>query len=130
MKKKNKRFFAFTLVELMVTVIIVGILAALAIPNYINTREKVMDKEAISILKLVRAAEKQYLVKFLGYWPSGTVNTLAQINGNLSLDLSGSNWAYAVTGTGSAFSANASRSGRAWIINSTISNPVCSGTCF
>lgn len=129
--KKNNTFSGFTLIELMVVVIIVGILAALAVPNYINTREKAVDKEAISVLKLMRAAEKQHYMKFDRYYPSsGSTSSLANINANLSLDLDGSNWGYAVSGTGSTYRANATRSGRTWTINNTLSGPGCSGSCF
>lgn len=54
--KKN----AFTLMELMLTVIIVAILVSIAIPNYINTVERARAREARATLESMRAAEQTY----------------------------------------------------------------------
>ena len=51
---------AFTLMELMLTVIVVAILVSIAIPNYINTVERAKSKEAKATLATMRAAEMTY----------------------------------------------------------------------
>lgn len=50
----------FTLIELVVAVLIIGILAAIAVPRYIRVVEKSRAAEAKNILGLIRAAQVSY----------------------------------------------------------------------
>ncbi len=50
----------FTLLELLVVVIIVGILASIAIPQYVKITEKSRASEARSILGTIRTAEAAF----------------------------------------------------------------------
>ncbi len=124
----------FTLIELMVVVIIVSILASLAIPNFKAAREKTLDREAISALRLIKVAERQYRLANNAYWPgAATTNTdLAQINGNLSIVLNSSSWTYEVTGFAGAasFRSRAKRLGRNWTITNAVDDPACAGVCY
>ena len=52
----------FSLVELLVTVIVVGILAAAAIPNYMKAMERSYFQEAESILLAIYSGERAYLL--------------------------------------------------------------------
>jgi len=54
--KKN----GFTLMELMLTVIVIAILVSIAVPNFINTMEKAKSREARATLESMRAAEQTY----------------------------------------------------------------------
>ena len=51
---------AFTLLELMVVVIIVGVLATLGIVQLSGPKEQALEKEAKSNLQLIAAAERMY----------------------------------------------------------------------
>ncbi len=125
-KPEFNKLSGFTLIELMVSVIIVGILVALVVPSYMDTREKAHDREAISSLMLIRAANKQYRSKFEHFFPYTGTLTMGDINNNLQLDLIGDNWAYTVAGTGTAYTARAQRGGRTWSITESTPNPSCS----
>ena len=50
----------FTLVELMVVVIIVGILAAVAVPLYRSNLKRAMSSEGVALVGSIRTAERVY----------------------------------------------------------------------
>lgn len=52
----------FTLIEMMMTVVIVGILAAIAIPGYLRTKERNYWQEAESLLLAIYAGERAYFL--------------------------------------------------------------------
>ncbi len=50
----------FTLLELLMVVIIIGILAAMALPQFIRAAEKARATEAFNILGTIRSSENRY----------------------------------------------------------------------
>ena len=65
MKLRNRK--GFTLVELMIVVAIIGILAAIAIPNFLNFRLKAKTSEAKSNLGAIRSTEVAYVAEWNFY---------------------------------------------------------------
>jgi prepilin-type N-terminal cleavage/methylation domain-containing protein len=57
---KNRKNKAFTLVEIMIVVLIIGILMAIAVPNFIRARENSRRNTCIANLKQIDAAKEQY----------------------------------------------------------------------
>ncbi len=60
MKKQNLRKGAFTLVEIMIVVLIIGILMAIAVPNFVKARESSRKNSCIANLKQTDSAKEQW----------------------------------------------------------------------
>lgn len=108
----------FNLTELMIVVLIIGILAAIAVPSYVRTQERARVQEAIVALKLIRAGEEIYQGEYGGYYGAdivaGNFTGAGSANTALRLDLNETDWDYAITAVNNAvspqtFTANATR---------------------
>jgi prepilin-type N-terminal cleavage/methylation domain-containing protein len=51
---------AFTLVEIMIVVLIIGILVAIAVPNFIRARESARARACVANLRQIDSAKEQY----------------------------------------------------------------------
>jgi type IV pilus assembly protein PilA len=67
MKKLHVRKGGFTLIELMIVVAIIGILAAIAIPNFLRFQLKAKTSEGKTNIAAIRTAEQSYYSEFGGY---------------------------------------------------------------
>ncbi len=67
MIKKMRSKKGFTLIELMIVVAIIGILAAIAIPNFLKFQAKSKQSEAKTNLKAIFTAETSYFGEFNEY---------------------------------------------------------------
>lgn len=106
MKKRS----GFTLIELFIVVLVVAILAAIAIPILSKNIEKSKTGEVISILNLIRMAEKDY---FLDSKPVKTYTTdfsLLSIDNPNNIASANRYFSYTIpTGDSNGFTATATR---------------------
>lgn len=108
----NERSFTsgFTLLELMVVVIIVGVIAAFAIPNYNKSIQKAHERDMLAQLTSIHAANLLYRSYAGKYWyAAGDPQNLAAINSALSINIianAGTTYNYTSAG-GSTFKATA-----------------------
>jgi prepilin-type N-terminal cleavage/methylation domain-containing protein len=83
----------FTLVELMIVVIIVGILAAVAIPMYSGATEKARATECVAALGTIRSALRNYYAEHVTYVNADFVDGAQVTNGGIlevaDMDLNG-----------------------------------------
>jgi type IV pilus assembly protein PilA len=61
MSRTNRK--GFTLVELAVVIVIIGVLAAFGVPQFLKSVERSKAAEAFNYLSAVRAAQERYLAK-------------------------------------------------------------------
>jgi prepilin-type N-terminal cleavage/methylation domain-containing protein len=71
---RNKK--GFTLIELLIVVVIIGILAAIAIPKFANTKDKAYVAAMKSDLRNMATYEEQYAAYF-----GGTATSLLPLQG-------------------------------------------------
>ena len=115
----------FSMMEIMIVSVIIGILATLGIGYYTTAKENVADREAVSNLKNIYVAEKSYNLDHNNYYPDlvadgkSSESDIGTINTKLKLSLptatiANRNWDYIVYSTGCA---RATRNGgdvRSW----------------
>jgi len=70
MKLPAKRTGGFTLIELMIVVAIIGILAAIAIPNFLRFQLRSRSTEGRINIAAIRTAEESYKAEFNSYVPA------------------------------------------------------------
>lgn len=94
----------FTLLEVLIVVILIGILAAIALPQYMTTIEKARAAEAVSQLGSFRAAmERRWYDQYAG----GSYTAVSAIT-DLDVTSSGTRWTYAVSDSTAALGSNPS----------------------
>ncbi|MDP8252844.1 MAG: hypothetical protein P9X27_00370 [Candidatus Kaelpia aquatica] len=84
--KKNN---ALTVLELIVVVVIVGLLAAITVPNFSKTLAKSREKLAKSNLQMILSAQKLYRASNDSFYESESGGTIyiEEINKALNLDI-------------------------------------------
>ena len=102
---RNKK--GFTLIELLIVVVIIGILAAIAIPKFAGTKSKAYIAGLKSDLKNFVLAEESYFSDFNSY------GTLANVQASNLFNPSVGSVMASTDGTATGFSATATHAGAA-----------------
>jgi len=100
----------FTLIELMIVVVIIGILAALAIPRFMRATTRSKQSEAKNILKQIYAMERAYRQEYDTYWGNGVSASAANPNNFARIGveiMSTARYTYSITATQNTFTVTA-----------------------
>lgn len=134
-----KKLRSFTLLELLMVVMILGILAAFLVPNYFKNIQMAKQKTARAMLFLMKNGESSYFSQHQTYYPlSGTID-ITGINGvspaGLGLSvLQPADMYYECDGTGIDFTCHAyhpTKVAPVWHLSLSSTGGIsCVGTCY
>jgi len=83
-RRNQKRRSGFTLIELLVVIVIIGILAAIALPNYIKVKEKAKEAEIKANLHNVQLSIERFAVDTEGAYPNYLIGGEPKYAANVS----------------------------------------------
>lgn len=76
---EKARRSGFTLIELLVVVLIIGILAAIAVPQYFKVVEKGKFAESMQWISSLKGAQERYLARY-GVYATSTASNVVDVN--------------------------------------------------
>lgn len=89
MKKKG-----FTLTELLIVIVVIGVLATLGISQFFVSRERAIVREGVANLNLVMSAARVVRMERGAFNPSAICGNTNACNTALRLSMNGANWTY------------------------------------
>src|SRR5271168_3073679 len=98
----------FTLIELLVVILIIGILAAIAIPSFLNQKGKAVDASAKELAHTAQVAAETIATDNNGSYTTVTPTNLQSYESTIQIASGGGNaYISAATGTASGYTVTA-----------------------
>jgi type IV pilus assembly protein PilA len=142
LRQRSSEEGGFTLIELLVVILIIGILAAIAIPSFLSQKSKASDASAKELARTAQTTSETYATDHGGNYENMTTKALheyepsiqtaagsnnAYMNGEGATEVIEGNAGYKVTATSTSGAAYTIKRNKEGIVERTCS-PVKSGT--
>ncbi len=127
------RKIGFTLLEIVITIIVVGTLAGFSIPFFVNTIQEARERDAVLQLEAIKGMEENLFAASGQYWPAdGSTQSTGGINTNLKLSIVENEMEFRCSGDGSSFTCTAYHPNAGspdWaVVTSDSAEPRCTNT--